>query len=384
MNISNTNPCEHVRHSCQAFVASNACCVQIDRPAVAALATEIRRAAARDRPSSSMLVWDEEGWHYQLDAAQIDAWGAAVCRERVAAYILALDAINFCFWPNETGYEYHDLATTLTACAQADHELQQSLVDQGLCGAISLEFVFSAQRLQRMTVDEMAALFARHHPQQRIPPEIERRCQLWNELGTVLNQRYGGSASLLVDAASGSAPALVQLLIEHFPGFQDRSTTSCTTTSTNIAASDEPEPRQQTLHFYKRAQICVGDWNAALQLHLNHMEQLTTFADYRVPQLLRDCNVLEYNLKLAEMVDAKKELAADSVEEHSIRAATVVAVEYLVQELNSADTSTHEESGDSFEPWTAVTTDWYLWQVGEKRNANGELAPHHRVRTIYY
>jgi hypothetical protein len=34
--------------------------------------------------------------------------------------------------------------------------------------------------------------------------------------------------------------------------------------------------------------------------------------------------------------------------------------------------------------WTAVETDWYLWQVGERMQLNGELLPHHRVRTIYY
>ena len=378
-----SNPCQQVRQSCLAFVSSAACCVHVDRPSLQALATEIRKSA-RDRGPS--IVWDEEGWHYQLDTTQEKAWGSAVCRERVAAYILALDAINFCFWPADESsdckdYEYQDLAITLTSCAKADHEVQQSLADQGLIGAISTDFVFSAKRMQAITVDEMRALLARHHPQQWVPPDLERRCQLWNEVGTVLNQKCGGSASFLVDAACGSAPALVQLLVENFPGFQDRSnTTSYSTSTTSSSSTSDPQeqPTPQILHFYKRAQICVGDWNAALQLRLNYMEQLTTFADYRVPQLLRHCNILNYHTKLANTVDAKEELPKDSVQEHSIRAATVVAVEYLVEQLNT-------ECGDSrSEPWTAVTADWYLWQVGEKRNAKGELEPHHRVRTIYY
>jgi len=420
--ITDNNPCQQVRVSCLAFSASPDCCVQIDRAALKPLAATIRQAASAtskkgggggaDEHASLVVVWDEEGWHYQLDLIKEHYWGAPVCRERVAAYILALDAINFCFWPssesNNNNYEYEDLATTLTKAAEADHELQQSLVDQELRGAISPDFAFSANQLQGMTVDKMKALFETHHAQQKVPPNLEERCALWNEVGTILNQKCGGSATALIDAASGSAPALVQLLVEHFPGFQDRSPQAISTTTSTTAGDGDDNgdhtTTTTTLHFYKRAQICVGDWNAALQLRLNHMDQLTTFADYRVPQLLRDCGVLVYRPELAATVDAQQELAKDSVEEHSIRAATVAAVEYLVQELkteaaagdddnnkdngrktrSSKGASTSEAAGACQHEWTAVCTDWYLWQVGEKRHAKGELAPHHRVRTIYY
>ena len=70
-----------------------------------------------------------------------------------------------------------------------------------------------------------------------------------------------------------------------------------------------------------------------LSLDLEGMEELTTFADYRVPQLLRHVGILSYNRKLSEMVDSKVELTKSK--EVSIRAATVVAVDQLVASVQS-------------------------------------------------
>ena len=130
------------------------------------------------------------------------------------------------------------------------------------------------------------------------------------------------------------------------------------------------------------AQICVGDWQAALQLDLPDAEsQLTTFADYRLPQLLRHWGALEYaHTDLARCVDYEIPLEANSAAEISIRAATVVAVEELVKLLTMENTT----KTDMARKWTSVQVDWYLWQVGEKLSASNQLAPHHRVRTIYY
>ena len=104
---------------------------------------------------------------------------------------------------------------------------------------------------------------------------------------------------------------------------------------------------------------------------------MTTFADYRVPQLLRHVGVLEYSTELATRVDSYQELEQNSEHELSIRAGTVVAVEELVEYLNSYSKSNSKK-------YTAVSIDWYLWQVGEKLHQQGQLQPFHRVRTHFY
>jgi len=153
----------------------------------------------------------------------------------------------------------------------------------------------------------------------------------------------------------------------------------------------------------------VGDINAALNLQLNGIERLTTFADYRVPQVLRHWKILVYAPSLANKVDNYIELQKSSYDEISIRSATVVAVEELVKLLNNNNNNNiinhhhrglNEENGieskmeyegkkgnignGKYCKYNDVTVDWYLWQVGERMHQNGILKPFHRVRTHFY
>ena len=56
---------------------------------------------------------------------------------------------------------------------------------------------------------------------------------------------------------------------------------------------------------------------------LYRTEELTVFADYKLPQVLRRLGVLRYAPHLAERIDRLKPLEAGSREEGEIRAATV-------------------------------------------------------------
>ena len=57
------------------------------------------------------------------------------------------------------------------------------------------------------------------------------------------------------------------------------------------------------------------------------------FADYRVPQILRHLKIFEYSDHLAKIVDAEVEMAYSSAEEIEIRAATVLAVELIMDRI---------------------------------------------------
>jgi Potential Queuosine, Q, salvage protein family len=384
------NPCHLVRNSCMDYVQTDACrsLVTIHSEAIPALVESIRQ---QQKPTKEVVEWDEEHWHYRCEQNEgtdtpIVPWPQSIRKERIALYILALDAINFSFWTKEdehVKYEYEDLAVTLTNMAQADHEYQHEVIQESRSNGVSplsSQFVFSPSSLQQMTVDRMTALFQKHHDKGWVPPNIQERCQIWNEIGSVLQQApFNGSISSLLDMAHQSAPNLVQLLIDYFPNFRDDTATHYENSNQNrpVVPSSSRLPR---LFFYKRAQICVGDWNAALSaqgipLNLNEMDQITTFADYRVPQLLRHVDVLRYSPQLSNQIDGYMELAPYSDEELAIRASTVAAVEMLVEHLQRKcmDVS-----------WNAMQTDWYLWQVGERMDQACELLPHHRVRTTFY
>lgn len=84
------------------------------------------------------------------------------------------------------------------------------------------------------------------------------------------------------------------------------------------------------------------------------IDQLTVFADYRVPQLLNEYGILEYTEELQKRINGKVELCSGSEEEVEIRAATVVTVERMKKYLN-------EKLGKSC---MSVEVDQFLWQMG--------------------
>ena len=359
------NLCDKVRSSCRQWMTSD----EHKQRSVTLHSSNIPALASQILSNDTEIAWDDEQWHYT--GSNYTGGSIAQRKERVALFLLALDAINFCFWPTtdedvdskETNsLEYEHLTVALKRLAeQDDNDSADNKEEDGISiTRSSPNFAFSPQQLQSMTSDRMKRLLEPHLDGHKLP-NIQQRCQLWNEVGTVLLNNFQGSASYLLDQAHGSAPQLVDLVYHHFPGFRDTVTLS-------------PE---HTIYFLKRAQILVGDLNAALELNLKDLDQLTTFADYRVPQLLRHVGVLEYSTELATRVDSYQELEQNSEHELSIRAGTVVAVEELVEYLNSYSKSNSKK-------YTAVSIDWYLWQVGEKLHQQGQLQPFHRVRTHFY
>lgn len=353
--------CAKVRTTCLKHATTCTEYVTIRQEKIPALVEQIRSRQEKH----TAVPWDDEEWHYTCPDT---VCSRTVRKERGALYILALDAINFCFWP--CNFEYDDLAKAMTHAAEADHAQQHPDV---LCD----EYLFSPHNLQTMTVSRMEDIFVQYSKSlsieddkddvvaMKIPPNLAVRVKLWNEIGTVLLTKFNGSVLHLIDVAQGSAPKLVDIVVSSFAGFRDYTTVG----DAEHTNTEQPSP---SLYFLKRAQIFVGDINASLQLQLTDMDVLTTFADYRVPQLLRHYGILVYSFDLSQQVDGKSTLPPAA--EHAIRATTVAAVEYVVTELNAASNT----------KWNAVQTDWYLWQVGEKLNHAGQLAPHHRVVTTFY
>ena len=493
--ISSTNPCTLVRQSCDRYVKEEQCQrhVKIHREAIPQLAQTMIITQQQLPPSSAtttttttspqLVEWDEENWHYSLRPASSlsmpdttttttttvmdtdpTTWPVSIQIERTALYILALDAINFCFWkpqPDSTNstnsntdststttttykYEYEDLARTLTNMALSDHAHQHAQPQ-----VLSTEYLLSPMHLQNLTLDRMILLFQKYHPKTTrstndkkvyVPPYMEERCRIWNEIGTVLmNPPFHGSIlplfQMVLDQSSSppqsKASRMVQLLLDYFPNFRDdtkerylHGVHSSGSNHDDGITIPPPPPRSETavplLYFYKRAQICVGDLYAALASaklllkeeeeeddDVNNMNDITTFADYRVPQLLRHYQILEYSTTLAHQIDTYQELPYHSEEEYAIRASTIVAVELLVDELrrqsssssplsSKADDHDHPGPPPATKPsttttttttrvsWNAMQADWYLWQLGEKMDQKNELLPHHRVRTTFY
>eukprot|EP00521_Asterionellopsis_glacialis_P008665 CAMPEP_0195287144 /NCGR_PEP_ID=MMETSP0707-20130614/4331_1 /TAXON_ID=33640 /ORGANISM="Asterionellopsis glacialis, Strain CCMP134" /LENGTH=425 /DNA_ID=CAMNT_0040346873 /DNA_START=134 /DNA_END=1411 /DNA_ORIENTATION=+ len=342
---------------------------------------------ASNKDSTTWAEWDEEGWHYT--AANFQG-SIAERKERATLYILALDAINFCFWPHPSSPSFHtqqQQAQFENNTLEYDHLAiaLRKLAEQDEGDTSSSTYFFSPKNLATMTVAQFEKA-TEPYLQNHSIPNIEERVRLWNELGYGLLTHFQGQAMNLIEQSQRHGPKCVSLILSTFPGFRDESV--CPRTGKWIC-------------FYKRAQIAVGDLRQALgevndsSYQWTGMDELTTFADYRVPQLLRHVSVLDYCSTLAAQIDEGIEIPCNSMEELSIRASTVVAVDSLVsvvrsivksQMMMNVETAHESSSIDAilFDKVTAVTLDWYLWQEGEKLQQQGKMKPHHKTRTIFY
>jgi hypothetical protein len=125
--------------------------------------------------------------------------------------------MNFCFWPN-SHLEYDFLAESVKQAAKKKLLVPAKLVD--------------------MTEETLLKdVFARGDV-----PLADERARILRELGTVVLTNFQGSFTSILNLCSHSAVRLLSILTSNFPNFQDHAIY-----------------KGHQIHFYKRAQILIGD-----------------------------------------------------------------------------------------------------------------------------
>ena len=199
---------------------------------------------------------------------------------------------------------------------------------------------------------------------------IERRVEHLREAGKILCEQYGSSVSNLIEECNNSATALVCKLVSLFSSFKD-----------------EALYEGQRVAFYKRAQIFVADVWACFEGEgcgkFDDIEELTMFADYRVPQCLLFLGILKYSEELQEKVINETELAHGSIEEIEIRGCSIHAVECLKTAIE------HQLSGREHDFYkdgkmNSIIIDFYLWDYATLNSNEMKAFPEHRTRTYFY
>jgi hypothetical protein len=264
---------------------------------------------------------------------------------RTVNYIFLLDTLNFSFWgePKWSIQRVHSDLDGYWALATA-------LKHAAIRDATFLD----AEHLADISPDELSRVL---RGKVEIPMFVERWRNV-QELGRVLRDRFSGSAARLVEQANGNAATLARLVAHSISSFND----------TTLY-------RGRAVNFFKRAQILAGDLYGSFGGEkwgmFKNMHDLTSFADYKLPQLLRAWGILKYAPALARRVDKKIPLAKDSPEEIEIRAGMIWGVELLRHALLNHDRVLN-----------SVQMDWFLWETSQ--NEIKGMKPYHRVRTIYY
>ncbi len=284
--------------------------------------------------TSNVVLWDTR-YHF-YDGS-----------ERTMNWLLVLDALNFCFWAEkgQPRWTIDYQGETLNGYWAEAAALKRA-VEEGIP-------LWDADYLSTISSETMAQIF---RGSQTIPL-FEQRVHNAQEVGRILLERFDGQFVHAIEQTQRSAVQLALLLANTFPSFHD--VTSY---------------RHHTVHFFKRAQICCADLHHAFGGtqwgNLTDLDQLTAFADYKVPQVLRHYNILEYCPSLAEQIDNQELIAASSEEEVEIRAATIWACELLRRTLLAQGYQSN-----------AAEIDQKLWLLGQHST---DMRPYHRTRTMYY
>ena len=329
--------------SCRAVVGSSAH-LRIDDNA-------LQRVAADLAKSKETREWDAD-LHYRATGADGD--------ERTAMWLLVLDALNFCFWGQGADQQqrwrvrwkgelvdgYVALVAALTTAVQRGYPLHD------------------ANWLAEVSEEDVRDILAPEEQHTEIPL-FDDRVRNLRELGTGLQSIGTQPATAFIELAEGSAVDLVRRIVSTFPSFND--VTVWPYGDTGLSGNE--------VRFYKRAQILVGDLAGGLAgsplAEFDDLDQLTAFADYKVPQILREMGVMVYDQQLAQIVDSRTRIPAGDRMEVEIRAATIVACDMLVQALRAHDRHL-----------TAAELDWHLWSLSQ--SLGGESRPYHLTETIYY
>ena len=264
-------------------------------------------------------------------------------------WIFALDVLNHCFWPDpgepvwtviydgEPYSGYWGLAASLKRAQEQGFPI----TDPHFMSSIS--------------AGDLAEIFS---GQGRMPM-FEERLKNLREAGSIILSELGGDIMSLFDAASGfSAVRLASTIVSLFPSF-----------------CDEAIYRTDRVYFWKRAQIFAFDVFTAFGGKkwgkFKDIEHLTAFADYKLPQVLRELGIISYERGLAARIDAMEHLQQGSEEEIEIRAMTV----WAVKELGNG----FQEHGRNL---TSTLVDNWLWRLGQLDAFRKR--PFHRCRTIFY
>jgi hypothetical protein len=283
------------------------------------------------------------------DDLKLPTWDYPVFYRRdpdaLAGQILLFNAVNFCYWGDpawEIEFRGERLGGSLAmlACIHRALDAGVPILDGAYLAQISVaDFAHVLRGTGRLHL-------------------MAERLAVWREVGRATVAAFDGKLTGVIRAAAGDAPALVRRLIEHFPSF------------------DDAWPFEgRIVPFYKRGQLAAAmlfeAFGGAGWGRLARTEELTVFADYKLPQVLRRLGILRYDAALAETIRTRTRIPAGDRREVEIRIATIWAAELMRRAL-----------APRMPAVAALHLDYWLWYAGRQQGPGVE--PYHRTVTTAY
>ncbi|XP_018572949.1 queuosine salvage protein [Anoplophora glabripennis] len=267
-------------------------------------------------------------------------------------WIFVVDTLNFCFWSNENeeGWKVEGYTGYFALCA-AIKRAQREKID-----------ILNPKFYSAITEEELSKVLRSDN--KVVCPLMNERLKCLHEVGNVLLEKFDGSFENVVKKAENSATKLLSTVVDNFKCFKD-----------------EAIYKGHRVALYKRAQILVGDiWACFRNKGLGYfkdIDQITAFADYRVPQTLLWYGAFKYSDELLNKLTSNKIFQNGEEEEVEIRGCTIHAAELIKEYVL---TKVDENRINS------VLVDHFLWDF-RRKHADKILEkglPFHKTFSIYY
>lgn len=184
-------------------------------------------------------------------------------------------------------------------------------------------------------------------------PLFEERFKIIKEVSAIVNDKMQGNFYQYIKDITSDIE-LFETIIANFPSFKD-----------------ERLYNKQTIYFYKLAQLLTSDI-----LHIKEQKEkikvnythLVGCADYKIPQVLREFGILNYDNNLAKIVDNHSEISINSIYEVEIRANMITVINMINKKLNYK--------------YCRIDINDFIYM--QKNNKNFKMRPYHLTRCTNY
>jgi hypothetical protein len=219
------------------------------------------------------------------------------------AHLPLAEAIRYCICMNSINYRFWDMENGAMTRYQKDGKIGAVAMTASFLDAWTDQRFMFSRRSEPVDAKVVTDVFGDI-------PDVPSRVEILNEV--LLSPKLDALCATLAAHCSAGKPLTVveaKMLEDTFP-----------------TAYSDP--------LLKKAQLAISFvWLVAKENGLDIEVDLTAFADYQIPRVLRALKLLDYSEGLARKIDESTPIAANGPEERALRAASVLAIDMLSKRL---------------------------------------------------
>lgn len=258
----------------------------------------------------------------------------------IVNFLLIYDSIDFSFWGNpkwtiNTEKKELDGGIALLHCIFNLFNNRDS--------------VEVYQQLENITLDEFKEVLKGNIE----IPLLEERYRIITSIAKKVNTKMNGNFYNYIKKINIDKQ-MFETIINNFNSFKDTRSY-----------------KGKTIYFYKLAQLLTSDILHVIEIKEKtkvNYSNLIGCADYKIPQVMQEFGILEYDKELISLLDNKTEIEENSEYEVEIRASMIIVINYIWEQI--------DKSIDR------IDINDFIWSKGKDKTK--KYKPYHLTRTTSY